>query len=550
MLEFNRAGFGYSPRFFLDGLSFRLQPGARVLLCGPNGAGKTTLLRLMAGLLPVHCGSFAGPGRALFSGVQPAVYPQLTPRRNLEFWLNLAARLERRPPLPPRVIEQALKTFELDGLDREKTGNLSRGTAQRLELARICLTAAHTAAPCLILLDEPETGLEARHLARFRRHIAALPRAVVVWAGHTASDADTLVPAGQTGSAAGSADDAAAPSAPRPLFTHLLSLAENPARPGWFRAHLRPLSDDAQTSRVAAEAETEWGTRGMRGTRKEDAPRPRTGKTGGKAAKASVLPGLLLELLKKDLREAVSGGSCLQAGLLGLSLIFLFGMSAGSLPFRPDNALPAANALSTATTAPTQAALLCLASLLTAALVPPALYRSERHCLGPLLALGVSPAALWLGKALTCFALLPLCQAAYLAAALLFVEPALPAFAVPPAIISTAAPAASTPAQTVPAVLGGVALFNWGLSCLFALLAPLNRGYGRALPLLLIPLCAPLLLKGMDVFLQLCLPAAPALLTGPSAGLGRELLFLCGFDCLATAAALLLFPCLMEGSEL
>lgn len=47
----------------LEPVSFRLEPGERMLVTGPNGSGKSTLLRVLAGLVPAGDGSVRAPGR-------------------------------------------------------------------------------------------------------------------------------------------------------------------------------------------------------------------------------------------------------------------------------------------------------------------------------------------------------------------------------------------------------------------------------------------------------------------------------------------------------
>ncbi|WP_331728211.1 ATP-binding cassette domain-containing protein [Streptomyces sp. NBC_00158] len=47
----------------LGPVSFRLEPGERMLVTGPNGSGKSTLLQVLAGLVPAGDGSVRAPGR-------------------------------------------------------------------------------------------------------------------------------------------------------------------------------------------------------------------------------------------------------------------------------------------------------------------------------------------------------------------------------------------------------------------------------------------------------------------------------------------------------
>lgn len=59
-LEVDSLRFRYpdAERDTLKNLSFRVEPGEKIILRGPNGSGKTTLLRILSGLLPPSSGSF------------------------------------------------------------------------------------------------------------------------------------------------------------------------------------------------------------------------------------------------------------------------------------------------------------------------------------------------------------------------------------------------------------------------------------------------------------------------------------------------------------
>ncbi len=88
-------------RTVFAGVSFRVSPGAALLLTGANGAGKSSLLRLLAGLLPPAAGVLLWGGedaladraaharRLRFLSPQDALKPALTARESLRF----AARL-------------------------------------------------------------------------------------------------------------------------------------------------------------------------------------------------------------------------------------------------------------------------------------------------------------------------------------------------------------------------------------------------------------------------------------------------------------------------
>jgi heme exporter protein A len=157
----------------LRDVSLDLQAGERLLLLGPNGAGKSTFIRIFAGLMrPTQ-------GKALVAG-QPArlaraqvgvvshatfLYDELTAGENLRLYARLyGARPERAPEVLERVGIPHLADMQV--------GRLSRGQQQRVTIARALL---HD--PAVLLLDEPDTGLD---LAAF-----ALLESLLLEAQHT-----------------------------------------------------------------------------------------------------------------------------------------------------------------------------------------------------------------------------------------------------------------------------------------------------------------------------------------------------------------------------
>lgn len=150
----------------LHDITLSVPSGAHVALVGPNGSGKSTLLAVLSTLYRPSSGSAAICGFDLRRegdairhrlGVvahRPMLYEALTPLENLRFF----ARLYRVPDQDTRI-EELLRAFGLWRRRHEPTAQLSRGYHQRLALARALVHA-----PELLLLDEPETGLDAEGL--------------------------------------------------------------------------------------------------------------------------------------------------------------------------------------------------------------------------------------------------------------------------------------------------------------------------------------------------------------------------------------------------
>jgi heme ABC exporter ATP-binding subunit CcmA len=146
----------------LRGIDLTLCRGERMALVGANGAGKTTLLRILAGLTKPSAGSAYIDGLDIvqdarqvrhlvgFVAHQPYLYEELTALENLHFFGKMYSvkNTQDRANL-------LLRKVGLEKRARERVAVLSRGQVQRLSLARALLHS-----PRLLLLDEPDTGLD------------------------------------------------------------------------------------------------------------------------------------------------------------------------------------------------------------------------------------------------------------------------------------------------------------------------------------------------------------------------------------------------------
>ena len=174
-LAFDAVTVDYGRSRVLSRVSFACPAGTITGLFGPNGAGKTTLLRLASGRARpsrgriVYGGEAGEPsaamrGRIGWLGHDPGLYPELTAAENLRFFAALHGVAD-----PDARVVEALDRAQLRDRAGDAVGRFSRGMRQRVGLERALI-----AAPRLVLLDEPFTGLDEASSEALRTRLAEL----------------------------------------------------------------------------------------------------------------------------------------------------------------------------------------------------------------------------------------------------------------------------------------------------------------------------------------------------------------------------------------
>lgn len=176
MIEVEHLSKRYGATLAVDNLSFSVEKGEIVGFLGKNGAGKSTTMRILCGAVGATAGTARVDGIDVMEDPKsakrligylpeaPPLYLEMTVRQYLRF----CARIKGAES-PKDAAEKAILRVGLAEVAHRIIGNLSKGFKQRVGIAQALVHE-----PQLLVLDEPNSGLDPEQRADIRRLIEEL----------------------------------------------------------------------------------------------------------------------------------------------------------------------------------------------------------------------------------------------------------------------------------------------------------------------------------------------------------------------------------------
>jgi len=176
VIEVEGLGKSFGNHRALTGINLKVGSGERVTVFGPNGAGKTTLIKVLSTLMKPSTGTVRLDGSDITKAPsevrrkiglvahQTFLYDDLTVYENLKFY----GKMYDVPNLEEQI-HDVVRWVRLEARLHDRVGTLSRGMQQRISIAR---TVIHN--PSIVLLDEPEVGLDPHAIVMVREVLDSL----------------------------------------------------------------------------------------------------------------------------------------------------------------------------------------------------------------------------------------------------------------------------------------------------------------------------------------------------------------------------------------
>ena len=176
MIELNKVSKIFNGKKIINDVSFEVNTGNVTALIGANGAGKSSIIRLLSTIYRQDMGDIRIDGVStldepekirkkmgvLFGG-DVYLYDLLTATENIMYFAMLQG-VEKG--VAQKRIDQLVEVFHMEDYIDRKVEKFSRGMKQKVAFTRALI---HD--PCILLLDEPSTGLDIEAIATVRSFI-------------------------------------------------------------------------------------------------------------------------------------------------------------------------------------------------------------------------------------------------------------------------------------------------------------------------------------------------------------------------------------------
>ena len=185
----------YGSLVAVDNLNLQVKKGEIFGLLGPNGAGKTTTINMLCGLLQPDSGKVLLDGKQAYgrdSRLRVGVCPQ-----NVVLWGTLSC-IEQMEfigvmyGIPRKIARQRVNDL-LDALGMvEKRNKLARTLSGGMQ-RRLNLVLALVHDPEILVLDEPEAGLDPQSRVLMREYVRSLAnRKTIILTTHNMDEAERM----------------------------------------------------------------------------------------------------------------------------------------------------------------------------------------------------------------------------------------------------------------------------------------------------------------------------------------------------------------------
>jgi len=183
VFEIENLFFEVHAQKILDDISLTIIPGDYCAIIGPNGGGKTTLIRLLLGLEKPTKGTIKLFGTSLKRFKQWSKIGYV-PQRAAQLDQNFPATVlevvkmgriakqgffSKCTTKDKSAIEEAMRKMDVIDIQDKLVGELSGGQRQRVMIAR-----ALASEPEVLILDEPNTGVDVVSQKRFYKLLREL----------------------------------------------------------------------------------------------------------------------------------------------------------------------------------------------------------------------------------------------------------------------------------------------------------------------------------------------------------------------------------------
>ncbi|MBQ7718366.1 MAG: ABC transporter ATP-binding protein [Clostridia bacterium] len=192
MIEVKNLSKNFGDKKAIDDISFSIGKGEIVGLLGPNGAGKSTTMNIITGCISATMGKVTISSKDMLKypeeakkciGYLPEV-PPLYPDMTVLEYLGFVFDLKKAKGKKSEIIKEISDTVKISDVSGRLIKNLSKGYKQRVGLAQALIGD-----PEILILDEPNAGLDPKQVIEFRNIIKNLGKdRTVIFSSHILSE--------------------------------------------------------------------------------------------------------------------------------------------------------------------------------------------------------------------------------------------------------------------------------------------------------------------------------------------------------------------------